>query len=95
MRCITPNKPIIVQTRLQKVDLSKVYSQKLREKFKKRSCSKTIGGPFFCTHPVDLMAIHGHIGTLSLISPKNEWANAHLAPPSFTTPDLLSQRVQG
>ena len=45
-------KLILVKTRLQKVDLSKVYTQKVREKFKKRSYSKTIGGPFFCTHPV-------------------------------------------
>ena len=41
---IISKKHILVKTRLQKVDFSKVYTQKVQEKFKKRSCSKTIGG---------------------------------------------------
>ena len=50
---IISKKLILVKTRLQKVDLSKVYNQKVREKFKKRSYSKTIGGLFFCRHRVE------------------------------------------
>ena len=44
---ITPNKPILVETKLQNLYLGDVYTQKVRGKLNKSSSINTIGGPFF------------------------------------------------
>ena len=49
---ISRNRHILVNIRKQKLDLWEVYTQKVQEKFIKRSYSDTIGGPFCKAHPV-------------------------------------------
>ena len=49
---ISPNKHILVKIRLEKVDLGEVYIQKEQKNIKKSSCSNTIGGPLYMSHPV-------------------------------------------
>ena len=46
-------KHILVNIRLEKVDLGEVYIQKEQENFKKRSSSNTLGGPLHMSHPVE------------------------------------------
>ena len=45
-------KHILVNIRLEEVDLCEVYIQKEQENFKKRSSSNTRGGPIHMSHPV-------------------------------------------
>ena len=52
------NKPILVKIRLQKVYLDEIWTQKVWGKFKNGSYFNTIGGLFFCTHPVVLICKH-------------------------------------
>ena len=49
---IIANKPILVKNSLQKVNLGEVYTQKVRENFKKRPYFDTLGGPLHMSHLV-------------------------------------------
>ena len=48
---ITSNKLISVKIRLQKVVMGEIYTQNVKENFKKCSCFDTIGVPLHISHP--------------------------------------------